>query len=178
MLSRNKSFVLGRLIFTPEALRVFWRIYVTLGKRIRMVRGDRTIANFVESYGICPNTLMNYESDRRKPDAAFLAKLCELEGVEPNWLLGFNEASGGDIQYKRNVLEMVAVEATKLAPFQIGPKIGKLLTLAYERAVMTHAGKNQVEVIVRDLLEFLDSPGRKVRAPHVRDADQRRSTPG
>ena len=73
---------------------------------------------------------------------------------------------------------MVAVEATKLAPFQIGPKIGKLLTLAYERAVMTHAGKNQVEVIVRDLLEFLDSPGRKVRAPHVRDADQRRSTPG
>ena len=42
---------------------------MTLGKRIRMVRGDRTIANFVESYGICPNTLMNYESDRRKPDA-------------------------------------------------------------------------------------------------------------
>lgn len=63
---------------------MFWRNFVTLGKRIRMVRGDRTIANFVESYGICPNTLMNYESDRRKPDASFLAKLCELESVEPN----------------------------------------------------------------------------------------------
>lgn len=150
---------------------------MTLGKRIRMIRGDRTIANFVEGYGICPNTLMNYEADRRKPDAAFLARLCETEGVEPNWLLGFQETSQ-EIQYKRNVLEMVAVEATKLAPFQIGPKIGKLLTLAYERAVMTHAGKNQVETIVRELLEFLDSPGRKVKNPHVRNADQRRSTAG
>lgn len=150
---------------------------MTLGKRIRMIRGDRTIANFVEGYGICPNTLMNYEADRRKPDAAFLARLCETEGVEPNWLLGFQETSQ-EIQYKRNVLEMVAVEATKLAPFQIGPKIGKLLTLAYERAVMTHAGKNQVETIVRELLEFLDSPGRKVKNPHVRNADQRRRTAG
>lgn len=151
---------------------------MTLGKRIRMIRGDRTIGSFVENYGICANTLMNYEADRRKPDAAFLTRLCELEGVEPNWLLGFPETSGVEIQYKRNVLEMVAVEATKLAPFQIGPKIGKLLTLAYERAAMTHASKNQVETIVRELLEFLDSPGRKVNTPHVRDADQRRSTAG
>lgn len=151
---------------------------MTLGKRIRMIRGDRTIASFVENYEICPNTLMNYEADRRKPDAAFLTRFCELEGVEPNWLLGFNETSGTDIHYKRSVLEMVAVEATKLAPFQIGPKIGKLLTLAYEQAIVTHAGKNQVETIVRDLLEFLDSPGRKVKSPHVRDADQRRSVTG
>lgn len=151
---------------------------MTLGKRIRMIRGDRTIANFVEGYGICPNTLMNYEADRRKPDAAFLIKLCETEGVEPNWVLGLQQTSGVEIEYKRNVLEMVAVEATKLAPFQIGPKIGKLLTLAYERAVITHAGKNQVETIVRELLEFLDSPGRKVKNLHVRDADQRRSAAG
>lgn len=151
---------------------------MTLGKRIRMIRGDRTIASFVEGYGICSNTLMNYEADRRKPDAAFLVKLCEREGVEPNWLLGLQQATGVEIEYKRNVLEMVAVEATKLAPFQIGPKIGKLLTLAYERAVITHAGKNQVETIVRELLEFLDSPGRKVKNPHVRNADQRRSAAG
>lgn len=151
---------------------------MTLGKRIRMVRGDRTIARFVEGYGICPNTLMNYEADRRKPDAAFLTKLCKTEGVEPNWLLGLQETAAVEIQYKRNVLEMVAVEANKLAPLQIGPKLGKLLTLAYERAVMTHAGKNQVETIVRDLLEFLDSPGRKMKSPHVRNADQRRSAAG
>lgn len=151
---------------------------MTLGKRIRMIRGDRTIASFVEGYGICPNTLMNYEADRRKPDAAFLVRLCEMEGVEPNWLLGLQQTTGVEIEYKRNVLEMVAVEATKLAPFQIGPKIGKLLTLAYERAVITHAGKNQVETIVRELLEFLDSPGRKVKNPHVRNADQRRSAAG
>ena len=148
---------------------------MTLGKRIRMVRGNRTISNFVEGYEICPNTLMNYEADRRKPDAAFLTRLCEREGVEPNWLLGFHKTSGMEIQYKRNVLEMVAVEVTKLAPSQIGPKIGKLLTLTYERTVMTHAGKNQVETIVRELLEFLDSPGRKVKTSHVRDADQRGS---
>ena len=151
---------------------------MTLGKRIRTIRGDRKIASFVEGYDICPNTLMNYESDRRKPDAEFLTKFCELEGVEPNWLLGFQENSGTDIQYKRNVLEMVAIEATKLAPFQIGPKIGKLLTLTYERAAITHAGKNQVEIIVRELLEFLDSPGRKVKSPHVRDADNKRSAIG
>ncbi len=151
---------------------------MTLGKRIRTIRGGRTIASFVNGYGICPNTLMNYEADRRKPDAAFLTSLCEREGVEPNWLLGFQETASVEIQYRRNVLEMVAVEATQLAPFQIGSKIGKLLTLAYERAVITHAGKNQVEIIVRELLEFLDSPGRKVKGPHVRNADQRRSAVG
>jgi len=152
---------------------------MTLGKKIRLVRGKRTIASFVENYGICPNTLMNYEADRRKPDAAFLAKLCECEGIEPNWLFGFDSAvNGSHIQYKRNVLEMVAIEAMNYAPNPIGPKIGKLVTLAYERAVMTHAGKPQIEVIVRDLLEFLGSPRRKVKEPHVRNTDQRRSTPG
>ncbi|ORJ57480.1 helix-turn-helix domain-containing protein [Geothermobacter hydrogeniphilus] len=129
---------------------------MTLGKRIRQVRGNRKISAFIEGYGICPNTLMNYEADRRRPDAAFLMRLCEREGVEPNWLLGFKDAGDESVTYKRHVLEMVAAETARRATFQVGPKMGKLLTLAYERAVMTNAGRRQVEEIVRDLLEFLD----------------------
>ena len=134
---------------------------MTLGQKIRSIRGDRTIASFIEGYGICPNTLMNYESERRKPDAAFLIRLCELEGVEPNWLLGVHETSGTSVQYKRNVLEMVADEAAKQATFNIGPKMGKLLTLAYERAAISNAGKRQIEEIVRELLDLLDSHHKK-----------------
>jgi len=145
---------------------------MTLGKKIRSIRGDRTIANFVEDYGICPNTLMNYEAERRKPDAAFLTKLCELEGVEPNWLLGFHETSGTGVQYKRSVLEMVADEAAKQATFHIGPKMGKLLTLAYERAAISNAGKRQIEEIVRELLDLLDPHGKKEQSSLKRQEGQ------
>ncbi|WP_020678157.1 helix-turn-helix domain-containing protein [Geopsychrobacter electrodiphilus] len=145
---------------------------MTLGKKIRSIRGDRTIASFVEGYGICPNTLMNYEAERRKPDAAFLTRLCELEGVEPNWLLGVRETSDTGVQYKRSVLEMVADEATRQATFQIGPKMGKLLTLAYERAAISNAGKRQIEEIVRELLDLLDSYGKKEQGRSERHSEQ------
>jgi transcriptional regulator with XRE-family HTH domain len=137
---------------------------MTLGQKIRSIRGDRTIANFVEGYGICPNTLMNYEAERRKPDAEFLTRICEREGVEPNWLLGINETCGQGVQYKRSVLEMVADEAVRQVTFHIGSKMGKLLTLAYERAVISNAGKRQIEEIVRELLDLLDSHGTKEKS--------------
>jgi len=145
---------------------------MTLGQRIRMIRGKRTMANFVKGYGICPNTLMNYEADRRKPDADFLARLCEKEGVEPNWLLGFGDGEAGEIAYKRHILEMVAAEAVRKATFQVGPKMGKLLTLAYERAASANAGKRQIEDIVTDLLEFLDGGEKKCRASSAGAGDE------
>lgn len=104
---------------------------------------------------------MNYEAERRKPDAGFLTRLCELEGVEPNWLLGVHETTDTGVQYKRSVLEMVVDEATRQATFRIGPKMGKLLTLAYERAVISNAGKRQVGEIVRELLDLLESHDKK-----------------
>jgi len=134
---------------------------MTLGEKIRSIRGDRTIANFVKNYGVCANTLMNYEADRRKPDAGFLTLICELEGVAPNWLLGVHETTDTDIQYQRNVLEMVVDETTRQATFCIGPRMGKLLTLAYERAAISNAGKRQIEEIVRELLDLLDSNNKK-----------------
>ncbi len=134
---------------------------MTLGKKIRSIRGDRTISNFVESYGICANTLMNYEADRRKPDAGFVIRLCELEGVDSNWLLGIHETTVMGVQYKRSVLEMVVDETTRQATFRIGHRMGKLLTLAYERAAISNAGKRQIEGIVRELLDLLDSHNKK-----------------
>lgn len=136
-------------------------VTMTLGKRIRIVRGERTIHSFIKKYGICSNTLINYEADRRKPDSDFLSKLCEKEGIEPNWLLGFQDEAARDSVYKRTLLEMVADEATRQATFHIGPKMGKLLTLAYERALVSKADKRQIEEIVSELLELLDSYSRK-----------------
>ena len=149
---------------------------MTLGKKIRLIRGARTIVSFVEGYGICPNTLINYEADRRKPDAEFLARLCAQEEVDPSWLLGLQDTGGGKIKYQREILEMVAVEATKLDVVPLGPKFGKLLTLAYERAVITPAESRQIETIVRDLRAFLDVP--EERLSYARDSDHRCGSTG
>lgn len=143
---------------------------MTLGKKIRLIRGDKTIARFVEGYGICPNTLINYEADRRTPDAAFLTKFCAQEEVDPSWLLGLQDTGGLRIPYQREVLEMVAVEAIKLDVVPLGVKFGKLLTLAYERAAITPAGSRQVDTIVRDLRAFLDDP--EERNPYERNSNQ------
>jgi len=153
---------------------------MTLGEKLRMVRGERTVKNFVSGYGICANTLMNYEADKNKPDAAFLARLCAQEGVDPNWLLGIGRLDRSKVPYRRKILETVIQEALKELRRKRGQinrqTTGELLVHAYERVIMTRAGKNQVETIVREQLELLET--REQGEPYERNTDQRRSAAG
>jgi len=130
----------------------------TVGERLRMLRGKRSLATFAEGLGIHPNTLSCYENDRRRPDTEFLTRLCKREGVEPNWILGFSDVKKSEpLPYRPLVLQSVAAEIARQAPLHTASRLGKLMTLAYERAVVSGASRRQVEQIVRDLVELLSS---------------------
>lgn len=63
---------------------------VTLGDRLRDLRGDMTQQEFADLIGIGRTTLIKYESNERAPDAQLIVKLNVLFGVDPLWLLTGN----------------------------------------------------------------------------------------
>lgn len=57
------------------------------GHRIRKVRGGKSLTEFALGFGIHKNTLARYEKGEGVPDAAFLAKLCQIYRISPTWIL-------------------------------------------------------------------------------------------
>jgi transcriptional regulator with XRE-family HTH domain len=58
-----------------------------IGARIVQIRQQATQTQFAATLEIHKNTLIRYEQEKRHPDSAFLVRLCEQYGVDPNWLL-------------------------------------------------------------------------------------------
>lgn len=59
----------------------------TLAERLRVVRGAQSQAAFAAALDIHKNSIGSYERGDTKPDSEFLAKVCALRGVNPDWLL-------------------------------------------------------------------------------------------
>lgn len=61
---------------------------MNLGERIKLIRGDVSRDKFAPRLKVSKNTLVNYETDVRIPDAVFLNKLLDLyPDISPTWLL-------------------------------------------------------------------------------------------
>ena len=60
---------------------------MTLGKRIRQIRGDESQDAFANRLNINKNTLGFYERDERTPNATFVADICKQELISSDWLL-------------------------------------------------------------------------------------------
>jgi len=60
---------------------------MTIGERIRHLRGERTQADFAGLTKIPKNTLGRYERGEIVPGGEALALLCKSLGIDPNWLL-------------------------------------------------------------------------------------------
>lgn len=59
-----------------------------LGERIKLVRNGRSQEEFARSIGVHKNTLSNYETGNRVPDALVLLQIWkEASDVNPGWLL-------------------------------------------------------------------------------------------
>jgi len=59
----------------------------TIGSRIEHVRGDRSRSEYAAKLNIHPNTLKNYEQDKRPPDANTLNAIYDNDGVLSDWIL-------------------------------------------------------------------------------------------
>jgi len=60
---------------------------MSLGERIKKVRGNLSQAEFIRRLKIHRNTLPRYESGERSPDADFLNRLCREFNINPTWIL-------------------------------------------------------------------------------------------
>lgn len=63
----------------------------TIGARLKILRANRSLRDFAADLGddiISSSGLHRYESDdERVPNAKLLARVCELTGADPRWLL-------------------------------------------------------------------------------------------
>lgn len=60
---------------------------MSLGSRLKTIRGKRTQKWFASEMGVSKNTYALYERNERTPDANFLEIICRRFRVNPGWLL-------------------------------------------------------------------------------------------
>lgn len=60
---------------------------MTIGNRLKIVRGDMNQYEFAEALSVHPNTVARYERGERLPDAEYLERVYKRFSVSPQWLL-------------------------------------------------------------------------------------------
>lgn len=60
---------------------------MSLGNRLKIVRGNESQKDFGSKYGVNANTIFRYENDQNPPNAEFISAVCSDYGVNANWLL-------------------------------------------------------------------------------------------
>lgn len=100
-----------------------------IGDRIRLIRGDRTQADFSALTTIPKNTLGRYERGEIVPGGEAIALLCKNIGVDPNWLL-FGEGSMRRGENAAESPQPVAVPAVQ--PIEDDWKMTDMVTMTVE----------------------------------------------
>lgn len=146
---------------------------MTIGEKIKEIRASRylTLNEFARLVGVHKNTLINYESNKRSPDVAFILKVHALYGIEPNKFLGVSE-----MPYNRTVLIDVATQLGHIALSSgITPRLALVQALAYEKAINTDAEERQIAKDLVDLLSLIEAAP-FVQKGHGRSQDDRKRT--
>lgn len=60
---------------------------MTLGERLRSLRGPLSQADFGSELGVSQPTVRNYENGARLPDSDFVKNVCNKFGISADWLL-------------------------------------------------------------------------------------------
>lgn len=63
------------------------RCEMSLGDRLKIVRGNESQKDFGSKYGVNANTIFRYENDQNPPNAEFISAVCSDYRVNANWLL-------------------------------------------------------------------------------------------
>ena len=60
---------------------------MSLGERIKEVRGNMSQKDFGDKFGVTANTLRGYENDSVSPGADFIVRICKEYSIDYAWLL-------------------------------------------------------------------------------------------
>lgn len=86
---------------------------MTLGDRIKLIRGSVAREKFAPEMDVSKNTLIAYETDARCPGADFLNKILELyPEISPAWLL----SGEGDMKRNVRLVPTGEIDADNLTP--------------------------------------------------------------
>lgn len=118
---------------------------MTMGERIKTVRGDASRDRLAAQMGVSKSTIVNYETDMRDPPAAFLQKVLELHPhISPGWLLTgegpmdkrdaffHGAAAKVDDDLLQLVIETIEEHLDKMHKRLPPTKKAQLVTLVYE----------------------------------------------
>lgn len=135
---------------------------MSIGDRIKQLRGKDSRKDFGEKLGVVQSTVVNYETGRRLPGSDFIAKLCRLYDVTTDWLIfGRLEPRDNDEALVRNEVafenedydeEYVKQEARRRVGKPPTPKENTEAIMQLERMVEAVKGED-----MEDLIHFLDT---------------------
>src|SRR5690349_17007862 len=60
---------------------------MTLGERLKQVRGKVSQKDFGEMFGAAPNTVRKYENDEGPPNTDYIMAVCDKYNIHPLWIL-------------------------------------------------------------------------------------------
>lgn len=60
---------------------------MSLGERLKVVRGKISQKEFGEMFGAAPNSVRRYENNEGPPNTDFILSICEHYNINPMWLL-------------------------------------------------------------------------------------------
>lgn len=80
---------------------------MTIGERIRSIRGGVSRTEFAETLGIHPQTVYLYEKDKRVIDVVLLQKICLLYEVSVEWLVFGEENAKVQQKVPPKILEVL-----------------------------------------------------------------------
>lgn len=114
--------------------------FISLGKRIRDLRGKESRVNFAESFLIAPSSLARWEAGESQPDMGFLIRLVSAYGLSLEWLItGEGENfEGGRIQADEQLRYLDKIDWTKTKNEKtpvcnnMGPTFGEIRELECE----------------------------------------------
>jgi len=101
---------------------------MSIGDRLKALRGDSSQGDFSQRIGFHKNTVGKYERGERTPDVDFLRTVCERLSVSPDWLLW------GQGPMRRGESAPAAPQATLLAvpPPEDDFKMTEMVTMTVE----------------------------------------------
>ena len=123
---------------------------MTIGERLKKLRGKSTQGEFAASIGCHKNTVQRYEAGERSPDAEYILMVCNATATDPAWLIT------GRIIYDKEMLIKVSNVVGRVAKkYDLGDRIGKLLVSSYERVRGEDVNEYEIVNIVSEYLDLM-----------------------
>lgn len=89
---------------------------IGIGRRLREVRGERTLPKFADTFGVHKNSIARWEAETQFPNALVLFAICRTESISATWLLTGEGEKSRQYEFDGRDLLRLATAARRNAP--------------------------------------------------------------